>query len=198
MIEQSGSRSLKKKRNVKLSLNSTSSPLVSQQSLKGSQEDGLTQSLNDLEIGLEFRLDLKAEDLLPVKEVGAGNGGTIIHIDVNPTVRKQIHRELQVLHDCNSRYIVSFYGAFTSDAGISMCMEFMDVGVRSDVWSVGITLMELAMGRFPFPPDGSQLTVLELLQHIVHEPAPKLPQGQFPEDFSDFINKWYVDIYVHI
>ncbi|KAF0449286.1 Pkinase-domain-containing protein [Gigaspora margarita] len=120
------------------------SPLVSQQSLTGPQEDGLTQSLKDLEISLEFRLDLKAEDLLPLKEVGAGNGGTvtqvmhvttktvmakkIIHIDVNPTVRKQIQRELQVLHDCNSRYIVSFYGAFPSDSGISMCMKYMDVG----------------------------------------------------------------------
>jgi mitogen-activated protein kinase kinase len=53
--------------------------------------------------------------------------------------------------------------------------------------------MELAMGRFPFPPDGSQLTVLELLQHIVNEPAPRLPTGEFPEDFDDFVQQWCVD-----
>lgn len=30
-----------------------------------------------LEIGLEFRLDLKSEDLVVLKELGAGNGGTV-------------------------------------------------------------------------------------------------------------------------
>ncbi|RHZ60414.1 hypothetical protein Glove_353g16 [Diversispora epigaea] len=295
MIPQSANRSIRKKRNINLILNS--SPIIQQQPPKNSTDDGLSQRLTDLEFGLEFRLDLKSEDLIPLKELGAGNGGTvsqvmhvttktvmakkIIHIDVNPNVRKQIHRELQILHDCNSRYIVSFYGAFITDSDISMCMEFMDVGsldgiykkngpvplgilgkitlavleglnylyeshriihrdvkpsnilvnskgqikicdfgvsgqlinsiadtfvgtsnymsperiqgasysVRSDVWSVGITLMELALGRFPFPPDGSQLTVLELLQHIVNEPAPTLPAGEFPEDFRDLVGK---------
>lgn len=53
------------------------------------------------------------------------------------------------------------------------------------------------MGRFPFPPDGSQLTVLELLQHIVNEPAPRLPTGEFPEDFDDFVQQWYVDMIIN-
>jgi mitogen-activated protein kinase kinase len=30
-----------------------------------------------LEIGVEFRLDLKAEDLIVLKELGSGNGGTV-------------------------------------------------------------------------------------------------------------------------
>lgn len=30
-----------------------------------------------LEIGVEFRLDLKAEDLIVLQELGAGNGGTV-------------------------------------------------------------------------------------------------------------------------
>lgn len=30
-----------------------------------------------LEIGLEFRLDLRSEDLVVLKELGAGNGGTV-------------------------------------------------------------------------------------------------------------------------
>ncbi|CAI2176201.1 1163_t:CDS:2 [Funneliformis geosporum] len=286
MIPHGGAtRSIRKKRNIQLKLES--SPVVSSPQKTGPDDarEGLAQRITDLEVGLEFRLDLKSEDLKHLKELGAGNGGTvsqvmhittktlmakkIIHIDANPSLRKQILRELQILHDCNSRYIVSFYGAFMSDADISMCMEYMDVGsldqiykkngpipleivgkitiavleglnylyeshriihrgqikicdfgvsgqlinsiadtfvgtsnymsperiqgatysVRSDVWSVGITLMELAMGRFPFPPDGSQLTVLELLQHIVNEAAPKLPVGKFPEDFDDFVQK---------
>ncbi|KAG9302297.1 hypothetical protein G9A89_008788 [Geosiphon pyriformis] len=296
-------RSLRGKRKVKMHLNST--PIVPAQSRTSGRElsdresaqDGLNQRLADLEIGVEFRLDLRAEDLTVLNELGAGNGGTvskvmhvttktimakkIIHIDAKPSVRKQILRELHILHECNSPYIVSFYGAFITEGDISMCMEYMDVGsldniykkngavpleilgkityavlgglnylyqshqiihrdvkpsnilvnskgqikicdfgvsgelinsvadtfvgtshymsperiqgspytVRSDVWSLGITLMELAIGRFPFPPDGSQLTVLELLQHIVNEPAPALPPGEFPRELEDFVQQ---------
>lgn len=37
-------------------------------------------------------------------------------------------RELQFMHDCNSRHIVSFYGAFMNGGDISICMEYMDIG----------------------------------------------------------------------
>jgi mitogen-activated protein kinase kinase len=33
------------------------------------------------------------------------------------------------MHDCNSDFIVAFYGAFQNDTGdVIMCMEYMDVG----------------------------------------------------------------------
>jgi len=33
------------------------------------------------------------------------------------------------MHECNSDYIVSFFGAFLNDSGdVVMCMEYMDVG----------------------------------------------------------------------
>lgn len=33
------------------------------------------------------------------------------------------------MHDCNSDYIVAFYGAFQNESGdVIMCMEYMDVG----------------------------------------------------------------------
>lgn len=40
-------------------------------------EDALNSQLDTLEIGVEFRLDLRAEDLLVIHELGAGNGGTV-------------------------------------------------------------------------------------------------------------------------
>ena len=52
----------------------------------------------------------------------------IVLIDAKPSVRKQILRELQIMHDCNSPYIISFYGAFIADPNICICMEFMDKG----------------------------------------------------------------------
>ena len=34
-------------------------------------------------------------------------------------------RELEILHECNSPYIVGFYGAFYSEGEINICMEYM-------------------------------------------------------------------------
>nr|AQE30076.1 Fuz7 [Ustilago esculenta] len=309
----------------------------------------LTQQLANLELGVEYKLDLKNEDLKTLSELGAGNGGTVtkvlheksgtvmakkvVFIDAKPSVRKQILRELQILHECNSRYIVSFYGAYLNEPHICMCMEFMDkdsldgiykkygpispeicgkiavvvahgltylydvhriihrdvkpsnilvngagqikicdfgvsgelinsiadtfVGtstymsperiqgdqysVKSDVWSLGVSIIELALGRFPFADneddddsdvendflhddlsgtlsptkpapklqvtnkdkqnrtkskaagvslEGSshQMSILDLLQHIVNEPPPKLPEGKFPKLMDEFVN----------
>lgn len=361
---------------------------------------GLSDRLADLELGVEFKLDLRNEDLNVLNELGCGNGGTVskalhvptkvvmakkvVHIATSENTRKQILRELQIMHDCSSPYIVSFYGAYLQDPHICMCMEFMDRGsldniykkvgpipepilgkialavvsgltylyevhkimhrdvkpsnillnssgqikicdfgvsgelinsvadtfvgtstymsperisgdpytVKSDVWSLGITLVELAIGRFPFSSDeedltssgeedddesghpeglafatlsldgvaeeaedllaelgddtlspsrpskkresialaeqrrlekreaalnssrsrktslnskprkkkggkiagvslagsGQQMSILELLQYIVNEPAPKLPSGKFSREVEDFVN----------
>jgi mitogen-activated protein kinase kinase len=55
-------------------------------------------------------------------------------IDAKPAVRKQILRELHIMHDCNSKYIISFYGAYLADPNICICMEFMDKGSLDGVY----------------------------------------------------------------
>jgi len=55
-------------------------------------------------------------------------------IDAKPAVRKQILRELQIMHDCKSKYIISFYGAFLADPNICICMEFMDKGSLDGIY----------------------------------------------------------------
>ncbi|XP_045251563.2 dual specificity mitogen-activated protein kinase kinase 5 isoform X2 [Macaca fascicularis] len=72
-------------------------------------------------------------------------------------------------------------------------------GIHSDVWSLGISFMELALGRFPYPQP------LQLLQCIVDErkvycqvlqcrghsqDSPVLPVGEFSEPFVHFITQW--------
>jgi hypothetical protein len=55
--------------------------------------------------------------------------------------------------------------------------------------------MELALGRFPLDAECKSLTILELLQHIVNEPLPTLPRRDFPEDFCNFVDIWYVTFF---
>lgn len=63
--------------------------------------------------------------------------------------------------------------------------------MRSDVWSLGITLMEVATGRFPYPKWGS---VFEQLFQVVHGDPPRLAISyhgiEFSEEFVDFVNTW--------
>ena len=60
--------------------------------------------------------------------------GQIVLIDAKPSVRKQILRELHIMHDCNSPYIISFFGAFLSDPNICICMEYMDKGSLDGIY----------------------------------------------------------------
>ncbi|KAL6908909.1 kinase-like domain-containing protein [Trichoderma evansii] len=258
-----------------------------------------------LEIGIEYKLDLRPEELEVMKELGSGNGGTVskvkhlttgtvmarkvIHVEAKKEMRRRIVRELQIMHGCHSEYIVMFYGAFLNhNNDVIMCMEYMDVGaldrvsrvfgpirvdvlgkiaeatlggltylyvkhhimhrdikpsnilinsrgniklcdfgvsgelvnsiadtfvgtstymaperiqgekytVKSDVWSFGLTIMELAIGKFPFgsehidEDDSGPAGILDLLQQIVNEPAPKLPKSDaFPSILEDMIQK---------
>ncbi|ETI29565.1 hypothetical protein G647_02018 [Cladophialophora carrionii CBS 160.54] len=304
-------RTLKRKNVKGLALNAPAprtAPSDGDSQIPGALGNSESDRTDTLEIGLEFKLDLRSEDLVVLKELGAGNGGTvskvmhastkvimarkIIRVDAKENVRKQIVRELQVGADCSSPYVITFYGAFQNEArDIVLCMEYMDCGsldriskdfgpirvdvlgkitesilgglvylyeahrimhrdikpsnvlvnsrgmiklcdfgvatetvnsvantfvgtstymaperiqggaytIKSDVWSVGLTVMELAIGRFPFDSSDSAagdrasagpMGILDLLQTIVHEPAPKLPKSEaFPAILEDFVAK---------
>ena len=71
----------------------------------------------------------------------------LIHLEIKPAIRNQIIRELQVLHECNSPYIVGFYGAFYSDGEISICMEHMDGGSWDQVLKKAGRIPEQILGK---------------------------------------------------
>ncbi|KAJ1914936.1 Protein kinase C signaling pathway involved MAPKK protein [Mycoemilia scoparia] len=63
--------------------------------------------------------------------------------------------------------------------------------VQSDVWSLGLTLIEIAQNRFPFPPAGHpEMTVIELLDYIVNVPIPTLNEdsGRWSPECVKFVN----------
>ncbi|KAF5923297.1 hypothetical protein HPG69_005289 [Diceros bicornis minor] len=107
--------------------------------------------------------ELKDDDFERISELGAGNGGVVtkvqhrpsglimarklIHLEIKPAIRNQIIRELQVLHECNSPYIVGFYGAFYSDGEISICMEHMDGGSLDQVLKEARRIPEEILGK---------------------------------------------------
>lgn len=119
--------------------------------------------------------ELTPDDFEKLGELGAGNGGVVlkvkhipsslimarklIHLEIKPAVRIQIIRELKVLHECNSPFIVGFYGAFYSDGEISICMEYMDGG--------SLDLILKKAGRIPEPVLGKvTVAVLKGLTYL--------------------------------
>ncbi|KAI0127693.1 kinase-like domain-containing protein [Xylariales sp. AK1849] len=68
--------------------------------------------------------------------------------------------------------------------------------ITSDVWSTGVTLLEVAQHRFPFPADGTEMQpkagLIDLLTYIARGPIPKLkdePDANifWSENFKYFI-----------
>ncbi|KAG0158512.1 hypothetical protein PDIDSM_6027 [Penicillium digitatum] len=57
--------------------------------------------------------------------------------------------------------------------------------VQSDVWSLGLSIIECAMGRYPYPPETFS-NIFSQLHAIVHGEPPTLPED-FSEDAHAFV-----------
>ncbi|KAF9127327.1 Protein kinase C signaling pathway involved MAPKK protein [Mortierella sp. 14UC] len=59
--------------------------------------------------------------------------------------------------------------------------------VQSDVWSLGLTMIEIAQLKNPFPQG---LPVFDLLDYIVNQPVPTLPENEpWSSELRDFLNQ---------
>ncbi|SCV01864.1 LAMI_0G14246g1_1 [Lachancea mirantina] len=255
----------------------------------------------DFSNGSSFRITL--DELEFLEELGHGNYGNVskvlhkptnvimamkeVRLELDESKFTQILMELEVLHKCQSPYIVDFYGAFFIEGAVYMCMEYMDGGsldksydqatlggvdepqlakitdaviqglkelkdvhniihrdvkptnilcsaaqgtvklcdfgvsgnlvaslaktnigcqsymaperikslnpdkatytVQSDVWSLGLSILEMALGAYPYPPETYD-NIFSQLSAIVDSPPPKLPKDRFSQEAQDFVN----------
>ncbi|CDI97459.1 dual specificity mitogen activated protein [Echinococcus multilocularis] len=73
-------------------------------------------------------------------------------------------------------------------------LEKFKYDVRADIWSLGISLVELALKSFPYK--GSQFE-FAILSKIIEEPPPKLPNdGRYSADFCSFVDRCLIKDYV--
>lgn len=90
-------------------------------------------------------IKLNNDDLVTLRSLGSGNSGTvskilhvptqktmakkIIHIELKLVIQTQIIRELKIMHECRSPFIIDFYGAFIDvNNTIVICMEYCNCG----------------------------------------------------------------------
>ncbi|QLG74732.1 hypothetical protein HG535_0H00570 [Zygotorulaspora mrakii] len=59
--------------------------------------------------------------------------------------------------------------------------------VQSDIWSLGLSILEMALGSYPYPPETFD-NIFSQLSAIVDGPPPKLPRGKFSTEAQDFVS----------
>jgi serine/threonine protein kinase len=61
--------------------------------------------------------------------------------------------------------------------------------IRADIWSFGITLVELATGEYPYKQYENDFAVMAA---ILKNAPPRIEGDNFSDNFKDFVKKWYV------
>ena len=87
---------------------------------------------------------------------------------------------VQLEHSCSKR---------STQCGTSWYMArevyYDGAELKSDVWSLGITLIELAEGKNPY----RLYTALQVMRHVCDGQPPALSSSKWSAEFVDFVDK---------
>ena len=118
--------------------------------------------------------------------------------------RHQVHRDVKpgnILLNTRGEVKISDFGLSAElDSTKEMCATFIGThaymsperlggkpySFASDVWSLGITLVECAEGQYPYP-SFSSANAFVLLSQIINDPAPTLSTESFSPALVDFV-----------
>ncbi|CAK9177118.1 unnamed protein product [Ilex paraguariensis] len=120
----------------------------------------------------------------------------IIHRDLKPSNLLINHRgEVKITDFGVSAIMESTSGQANTFVGTYNYMSPERIsgrqyGYRSDIWSLGLVLLECATGHFPYSPPQQEgwTNVYELMETIVDQPPPCAPSDQFSSEFCSFIS----------
>lgn len=121
----------------------------------------------------------------------------VIHRDIKPSNLLVNHKgEVKITDFGVSAVLASSMGQRDTFVGTYnyMAPERISGGsydYKSDIWSLGLVILECAIGRFPYIPteqDDGWLSFYELLEAIVEQPPPTAPPDQFSPEFCSFIS----------
>lgn len=81
--------------------------------------------------------------LSPARAQADGTSGRVmamkeIRLELDEAKFTTILKELVILHECSSPYIIDFYGAFFQEGAVYMCIEYMDGGSIDKIYGGGI------------------------------------------------------------
>ncbi|KAF5743014.1 mitogen-activated protein kinase kinase 6 [Tripterygium wilfordii] len=121
----------------------------------------------------------------------------VIHRDIKPSNLLVNHKgEVKITDFGVSAVVASSMGQRDTFVGTYNYMSPERISgstydYSSDIWSLGLVILECAIGRFPYIQSEDQQgwpTFYELLEAIVENPPPSAPSDQFSPEFCSFIS----------
>ncbi|CAM0949595.1 unnamed protein product [Alopecurus aequalis] len=118
-------------------------------------------------------------------------------------VRHLVHRDIKpvnlLLNLKGDTKITDFGVTSGLHDSITMCATFLgsvtymsperirneDYSYAADIWSLGLTALECATGRYPYDVSGGEA---DLMLQILEDPSPTPPQDIYSEEFCSFID----------